>query len=274
MDSRLPQENPPGTVVRTPSIRSYAIGIGLVTITCFLVIVVIYYRFSSSREFLKFVVPAAGVAGGIAGAFYIGDGLRQNARNSSRNSDVNEIILNKIESTNETILNKIENTNKTILNKIESTNETILNKIESTNETILNKIEKENQINRSYKLISEWQDSQFYSKRRAAKKIRLLIKDEESDQQSIAIQSEMAENETFRFDVIDTLNELEKIARLIDSGAANEEILYKHYRGEVISWHDMFTSWIAQLRKHKRNQRLYEAFTGLYDKWVDEEYRP
>ena len=225
MINQVTEENKPGTILRTPNIKSYSIGIGGFSTIGLLITIIIFHQNPNHRDLLKFIISATGVTGGITSAFYIGTGLRENAKNTNKN------------------------------------------------ELILNKIKEERRIDRSHELMSEWQSSQSFIKRRAVKKIRSLIKNEKNNEKSIKIKSEINKNETFRFDIIDSLNHLERIARSIESEIADEKILYDHYRGEVINWHEMLISWITDLRNEKKNPKLYKAFTDLHDKWANTKYK-
>ena len=122
-------------------------------------------------------------------------------------------------------------------------------------------------IDRTLLYIQRWNDSHYSSFKKLAYQIHLLIDNKPDNQKEKIVREEIEKDVDLRMEVTEFLNFLEEMALCVNRELIIEELSRDFYRSIVIQYYNIFGVWIAQLRTHKKEDKLYKELTVLFEKW-------
>jgi hypothetical protein len=122
-------------------------------------------------------------------------------------------------------------------------------------------------IDRTLLYIQRWNDSHYSSFKKLAYQIHLLIDNKPDNQKEKIVREEIEKDADLRMEVTEFLNFLEEMALCVNRELIIEEVSRDFYRSIVIQYYNIFGVWIAQLRTHKKEDKLYKELTALFEKW-------
>lgn len=122
-------------------------------------------------------------------------------------------------------------------------------------------------IDRTLLYIQRWNDSHYSSFKKLAYQIHLLIDNKPDNQREKIVREEIEKDADLRMEVTEFLNFLEEMALCVNRELIIEELSRDFYRSIVIQYYNIFGVWIAQLRTHKKEDKLYKELTVLFEKW-------
>lgn len=235
----------PGTVAQTPPIPSIAIRIGQLSITGFVITVLIFLFSPRTRDFLRFAVPAAGVAGGVTGAFYIGAGLRQNIDHKN----ISGKLVRELKE-------DLENTQRQ------------LQEIQRTQQAFLKNYELIKKQDRALAYITAWNNPQFAEFRGTAYEIHKAIEHKSTSQQYDTIRDFFNNNPVKEQHIVTLLNFLEQVATTMKQELSDTEVLSDYFAFIIPRVYEIFGEWILGRRREGNGaSSLYESIEHLAKEW-------
>ena len=124
-------------------------------------------------------------------------------------------------------------------------------------------------IDRAFKYIMMWNDSQHTIFKNSVAEAHDFINDESLNalDKEEKIKKYLDDNPNKKQDIVNLLNFLESMSICIKEGIVDEDLLLKFYRFIVIRYWDTFDSYILTRRKATDNYKIYKELEMLSEKW-------
>jgi hypothetical protein len=124
-----------------------------------------------------------------------------------------------------------------------------------------------NRITRSFSYPARWGDPSWAPARRIVGRVLIECRGKPEPERLRIMKDAIETDSALEVETISVLNFLEELSLAVNLGLADEEVIYRYYRGTVVRTFDLLAPWIREHRDKREAPRRWLELEKLYEAW-------